>query len=277
MNAKVHCMQIFSNQGFLSNKEINLQRINENDILSKCNNFNILLIPESINLCKNHNNNDQDNNNDILFTYSSNKHEVIDQNLIPIFCSNKSFSLSNESLEYQSENMKLESLKYDTYSRTRWTEEEDKRLIRIIKKIGARKWNKIAELMKTRTAKQCRDHYANCLNPNIKKTLWSIEEEQILLEKYQEYGSYWSRIKRYLPGRTASMIKNYMKMLLKTNGKDGYLKSNDNDSINEENASSMSSNLSSGNDDQSFSMNFPNTQNNNDFSYHNINYLLNKP
>lgn len=105
---------------------------------------------------------------------------------------------------------------HEIYSRVRWTREEENELIKIIKKIGAKKWNKVAEHMKNRTAKQCRDHYANCLNPDIKKSLWTIEEEKILVEKYKEYGTRWSMIKRYLPGRTTSMMKNYMRMILKS-------------------------------------------------------------
>lgn len=100
-------------------------------------------------------------------------------------------------------------------SRSKWTKEEEESLIRLVSITGAKGWNQIASLLKTKTAKQCRDHYANCLDPEIKTSLWTVEEEKILMSKFCEYGSQWSKIKRFLPGRTNSMIKNYVSMLLK--------------------------------------------------------------
>lgn len=103
-------------------------------------------------------------------------------------------------------------------SQNRWTKEEDEQLMQIVNRIGPKQWRQVASLMKTKTAKQCRDHYTNCLDPEIKSSYWSNEEEKILLSKYEQFGPRWSLIKNYLPGRTTLMIKNYVKMLLKKNG-----------------------------------------------------------
>lgn len=99
--------------------------------------------------------------------------------------------------------------------RKNWKKEEDEKLLKLIDKYGPHRWKIIAEIIQTKTAKQCRDHYFNCLDPKIKNSLWTVEEEKILLKKYQQYGSHWSKIKRYLPGRTPSMIKAYLRVLLK--------------------------------------------------------------
>ncbi|OHT03835.1 Myb-like DNA-binding domain containing protein [Tritrichomonas foetus] len=99
--------------------------------------------------------------------------------------------------------------------RSKWTTEEDQILVDMVKKVGAKNWNQIASVLPNKTAKQCRDHYTNCLDPDIKSSLWTSQEEKILFQKYQEFGPKWSKIRLFLPGRTTSMIKNYFRMLSK--------------------------------------------------------------
>ena len=97
-----------------------------------------------------------------------------------------------------------------------WTKEEDEMLIKLISINGPHRWKNIARIFQTKTAKQCRDHYFNCLDPKIKNSLWT-EEEKILLNKYEMYGTRWSKIKEFLPGRTTSTMKAYLKVLLQKN------------------------------------------------------------
>lgn len=99
--------------------------------------------------------------------------------------------------------------------KTKWSKDEDESLLKLVKMYGPRKWNIISVFLGTKTAKQCRDHYMNYLNPSIKKTIWTDEEESILLLKYQQFGPKWSIIKQFFPGRTSAMIKNYTQILLK--------------------------------------------------------------
>lgn len=96
-----------------------------------------------------------------------------------------------------------------------WTKEEDEELLNLVHKYGPQQWKAISEIIKSKSAKQCRDHYFNCLDPNINTALWTNEEEKILLKKYKQYGAHWSKIRKYLPGRTPSMIKAYLQMLLR--------------------------------------------------------------
>lgn len=172
----------------------------------------------------------------------------------------------------------IESNSSKTSTRTRWTKEEEEILIRLVSKAGARRWNQIASILKTKTAKQCRDHYANCLDPEIKNSLWTVEEEQILLEKYQEYGSHWSGIKKFLPGRTTSMIKNYVTMLLKKNEKGLSHEFVKRKSNNDDNSSSScnNSNAGSDNDDSNFALNMSEAQKKyKSFNFMDIQCLLN--
>ncbi|OHT13496.1 Myb-like DNA-binding domain containing protein [Tritrichomonas foetus] len=90
----------------------------------------------------------------------------------------------------------------------KFSEEEDFRLRNLVTCFGAKKWVRIASMMPGRTARQCRDRYSNYLAPGFIQSEWSIEEDDLLLNKYLEYGSQWTRIREFFPNRTANSIKN---------------------------------------------------------------------
>ena len=79
----------------------------------------------------------------------------------------------------------------------RWSAEEDEQLAELLgsapsfKKIN---WNEIAENMTDRTAKQCRERYANSLKPNQKKGKWTEEEDSNIMKLQEMFGNQWSKI-----------------------------------------------------------------------------------
>lgn len=89
-----------------------------------------------------------------------------------------------------------------------WTNEEDERLQEFVDREGSASWSKAATLLVGRTSKQCRERWFNHLNPDVKKTSWSAEEDELIYELFQQYGSSWSRIAKMVPGRTDTAIKN---------------------------------------------------------------------
>ena len=95
-----------------------------------------------------------------------------------------------------------------------WKKEEDKLILNLISKYG-KKWSKISKIIKNRNGKQIRDRYLNILNPNINKKKFSIEEDFLLINLYEKFGSKWSKIKTYFENRTCDMIKNRFHCSLK--------------------------------------------------------------
>ncbi|CAK87741.1 unnamed protein product (macronuclear) [Paramecium tetraurelia] len=88
-----------------------------------------------------------------------------------------------------------------------WKPEEDQLLLQLISQYGM-KWSKIAQIFKNRNSKQCRNRFINALDPNLKQNSFTQEEDQLIYQKYIEYGSKWSQISKFLMGRSDNQIKN---------------------------------------------------------------------
>ena len=89
-----------------------------------------------------------------------------------------------------------------------WTHEEDQKLIAWVKKQGPGKWAQAANMIPGRSGKQCRERWFNNLNPDVRKGNWTTAEDELIFQLYQKYGSSWSKIAKYVPGRTENSIKN---------------------------------------------------------------------
>nr|AHY20036.1 R2R3MYB transcription factor 5 [Tulipa fosteriana] len=91
-----------------------------------------------------------------------------------------------------------------------WSRQEDDLLIRSIKKYGLVKWSRVPRLAGlNRCRKSCRLRWYNYLDPNVNRSRFGQDEDDLIIRLHKLLGNKWSLIAGRLPGRTANDIKNY--------------------------------------------------------------------
>ncbi|KAJ1423340.1 Homeodomain-like protein, partial [Ochromonadaceae sp. CCMP2298] len=89
-----------------------------------------------------------------------------------------------------------------------WTEVEDRIIARAVEE-GVLKWSEIGKrLPSQKTGKQCRERWFNHLDPTLKKSPWTTEEDAALVDAQNELGNSWTRIAHELDGRSENEVKN---------------------------------------------------------------------
>ncbi|KAE8724476.1 hypothetical protein F3Y22_tig00010505pilonHSYRG00005 [Hibiscus syriacus] len=89
-----------------------------------------------------------------------------------------------------------------------WTAEEDEILRDAVQRFKGKNWKKIAECFKDRTDVQCLHRWQKVLNPELVKGPWSKEEDELIIELVNKYGSKkWSTIAQHLPGRIGKQCR----------------------------------------------------------------------
>lgn len=87
-----------------------------------------------------------------------------------------------------------------------WSKEEDQLLVMLISQEFSN-WGHLSRQMPGRTAKQCRERWFHYLDPSIRHTPFTAEEDELILKIQSEIGNKWAKIAENLPGRSANSIK----------------------------------------------------------------------
>ena len=90
-----------------------------------------------------------------------------------------------------------------------WNAEKDSLLVSLTKMYGLN-WDAIAEAFNDplMTAEIVQERYENRISPEIIKTRFSWQEDQLIAHYYTTLGANWKKITAHLPGRTEVMIRN---------------------------------------------------------------------
>lgn len=104
------------------------------------------------------------------------------------------------------ENRKPSDLKRGK-GRRKWTRYEDIRLFNLVEAYG-QEWAKISNQFPDHSTKDIKERYNNTLNPNIRKSIFTEEEDLTLLKLVNEHGKDWKRVHKYIKGRSIQMLKN---------------------------------------------------------------------
>ena len=109
-------------------------------------------------------------------------------------------------------------LKHPAIKKEPFTQEEDNRLKELVAKHGTKNWSFIAKQMgNERAPRSYRERWVNNLSLDItKKGPFTQEEDELLMQKFQEFGTKWTTIAKYFSGRIPTSLKNrYDQMLRK--------------------------------------------------------------
>lgn len=94
-----------------------------------------------------------------------------------------------------------------------WKNSEDEILKAAVMKYGLNQWARIASLIARKSAKQCKARWYEWLDPSIKKTEWSRDEEEKLLHLAKIFPAQWRTIAPMV-GRTPNQcVEHYEKLL----------------------------------------------------------------
>ena len=88
----------------------------------------------------------------------------------------------------------------------RWTTEEDFRLQGLVEELGQRQWSYIASVLnnefhlgaENRKSRNCRERWANHVNPFLNKGEWGLDDDIILFRQFKILGKKWRKIAEHI-------------------------------------------------------------------------------
>jgi hypothetical protein len=95
----------------------------------------------------------------------------------------------------------------------KFSPDEDARLLGLVGTYGKANWTHIATMMENRNPRQCRERYANYLNPALRQDVWTPDEDRLLAQKYREFGSKWNKIAKFFINRSDIALRNRWQLI----------------------------------------------------------------
>lgn len=90
---------------------------------------------------------------------------------------------------------------------------QDEILKAAVMKYGKNQWSRIASLLHRKSAKQCKARWFEWLDPSIKKTEWSREEDEKLLHMAKLMPTQWRTISQIIGRTSAQCLERYETLL----------------------------------------------------------------
>ena len=94
-----------------------------------------------------------------------------------------------------------------------WKNTEDEILKAAVMKYGKNQWARISSLLVRKSAKQCKARWYEWLDPSIKKTEWSKEEDEKLLHLAKLMPTQWRTIAPIVGRTPAQCLERYHRLL----------------------------------------------------------------
>lgn len=92
--------------------------------------------------------------------------------------------------------------------KTKWTTEEDTKLIAAVKQHDGKNWKLIASYLDGKSEVQCLHRWNKVLNPDLTKGPWTPKEDEMVLDLVAKHGpKKWSVIASFLPGRIGKQCR----------------------------------------------------------------------
>ena len=105
-------------------------------------------------------------------------------------------------------NKKIRKSKKVPIKKGQWSLQEDILLKEWVKQNGTKNWEACGRFIQGRRGKQCREHWNNCLNPDLVKGEWTEEEDFLIMFFYEKCKGSWKKIVSLFNGRIENSIKN---------------------------------------------------------------------
>jgi len=99
-------------------------------------------------------------------------------------------------------------------NKKKWNRKDDIKLIELVETYG-QNWEIISRQFGDRSERDVEMRFKDKLDPNVKNTKFSEEEDLEIMKLYEEYGNDWLQISRFFKNRHAKMIKKRFQTVLK--------------------------------------------------------------